>query len=200
MKQFLFFIILLLSLSFATYACDETIMIDSVEYTIDDVWCGKQIDTTLIAKYEDLARIPDSFCFKDYKIYIRTSAKEAFVKMAQAALKDSVFFTAKSGFRSPGYQARMIKRRLKEGKSFAEIIRFVAPPGYSGHSTGYALDVATATYPFAKSKAYKWLLEHAASFGFIETYPKGNATLKTWEPWHWEFIGDADSVTDSSSG
>lgn len=196
MKYFLFFLILLFSLPSAAHACDETVMIDSVEYQIDSVWCGKSIDTTLIPKYEDLSRIPDSLCHKDYKIYVRSDAKDAFVKMAQAALSDSVFFTAKSGFRSPGYQKRVIKRRLQEGKSFAEIIRFVAPPGYSGHSTGYALDIATGTYPFAKSKAYQWLFENAHKFGFIETYPKGNLTLNTWEPWHWEFIGDIESATN----
>ncbi len=193
MKLFLIFLLLQLSLSASMFACDETITIDSVEYTIDDVWCGKLIDTTLIAKYEDLSRIPDSLCHKDYKIYVRSDATNAFVQMAQAAIKDSVFFTAKSGFRSPSYQKQMIRRRLKEGKSFAEIIRYAAPPGYRGHSTGYALDIATATYPFAKSIAYRWLSEHANSFGFIETYPKGNSTLKTWEPWHWEFIGDSVS-------
>ncbi len=188
--RYLFIFFLFFSLFSLSNACDETIMIDSVEYSIDDVWCGKLIDTMLIAKYEDLSRISDSLCFKDYRIYIRTDAKIAFTKMAQAALADSVFFTAKSGFRSPSYQKQMIKRRLEEGKTFAEVIRFVAPPGYSGHSTGYSLDIATDSYPFAKSKAYEWLSVHANSFGFFETYPKGNKTLKTWEPWHWEYLGD----------
>ena len=194
MKQTILFLVLLVVFTSAVIACDETVTIDSVEYQIDDIWCGKLIDTTLIAKYEDLSRLPDSLSYKEYKIYIRHDAAKAFVLMAQAALKDSVFFTAKSGFRSPSYQKQMIRRRLKEGKSFAEIIRYAAPPGYSGHSTGYALDIATPTYPFKKSIAYKWLLEHAAEYGFIETYPKGNSTLKTWEPWHWEYVGDAISL------
>ncbi len=186
------FLILIIIFSFSehTFACDETVMIDSVEYQIDDVWCGKLIDTTLIAQYEDLARLPDSLCYKEYKIYIRTDAAKAFVAMAQAALVDSIFFTGKSGFRSPSYQKQMIRRRLKEGKEFAEIIRYAAPPGYSGHSIGNSIDIATESYPFSKSKAYQWLTDNASKFGFIETYPKGNETLKTWEPWHWEYIGE----------
>ena len=189
------FLFCLLIVSSTSIACDETIMIDSVEYQIDDVWCGKLIDTNLVAHYEDLARLPDSLCYMDYKIYIRTDAAKAFVKMAQAAMADSIFFTAKSGFRSPSYQKQMIRRRLKEGKSFAEIIRSAAPPGYSGHSTGYAVDIATGSYPFSKSKAYTWLSENASKFGFIETYPKGNETLKTWEPWHWEFVSEDVSTS-----
>ena len=199
MKKYLALLLLFFFSATLSYACDETVMIDSVEYQIDSVWCGKKIDTSLIAKYEDLSRITDTFCYKESKIYIRTKAQEAFVKMAHAAIEDSVFFTAKSGFRSPGYQKQMIRRRLNEGKSFGEIIRYAAPPGYSGHSTGYALDIATDSYPFSKSKAYTWLTENAQKFGFIETYPKGNKTLKTWEPWHWEYIGDSNTSSTSSS-
>lgn len=187
--------IFILLISSSLYAeCNETVRIDSVDYKIDDVWCGLKIDTTLIPTYEDLGRIPDTFCYNDFRIYVRKDAKEAFVKMAKAAMKDSVYFRAKSGFRSPSYQKRMIKNRMKEGKSFAEIIRYVAPPGYSEHSTGNALDLVTVTAPFAKSKAYQWLLKNAGKFGYIERYPKGNKTLKTWEPWHWTYVGkDSDS-------
>ena len=193
-KKLLLLLILLSSSNIVVQACDETIIIDSVTYQIDSIWCGKKIDTSLIAKFEDLSRIPDSLCYKESKIYIRTDARDAFVKMALEAQKDSVFFTAKSGFRSPSYQKQMIRRRLKENKKFADIIRFAAPPGYSTHSIGNALDIATNTHPFEKSKAYAWLIKHAYKYGFIETYPKGNLTLKTWEPWHWEFVGKKSAL------
>ena len=181
----LLFIVVFASVSFAE--CDETITIDSVKYKISDVWCGKMIDTTQIPTYEELSRIPDKFCSKDYKIYVRKDAAKSFVKMAEAALKDSVVILAKSGFRSSSYQKQMIRKRLKEGMSFEEIITFVAPPGYSDHSLGLALDLSTTTYPFVESKAYKWLLKHAAKYKFYEQYPKGNDEIKTWEPWHWKF-------------
>ena len=193
-KKLLIVLIIVLSTGIISEACDETIMIDSVTYQIDSIWCGKQIDTNLIAKFEDLSRIPDSFCYKESKIYVRTATRDAFLKMAKAAKADSVFFTAKSGFRSPSYQKQMIRKRLQEGKKFAHIIRFAAPPGYSTHSIGNALDIATGTYPFEKSKAYSWLKKHAHEYGFIETYPKGNKTLKTWEPWHWEFVGKESAL------
>ncbi|KAA3634499.1 MAG: D-alanyl-D-alanine carboxypeptidase family protein [Calditrichaeota bacterium] len=186
-KQILAFLFVVVIASVSYAECDETITIDSVDYKISDVWCGKKIDTTQIPEYEDLSRIPDDFCSKDYKIYIRKAAAESFVEMAEAALADSIVILAKSGFRSSSYQKQMIRKRLKEGMTFEEIITFVAPPGYSDHSLGLALDLSTTTYPFGESKAYKWLLENAVKYNYYEQYPKGNDELKTWEPWHWKF-------------
>ena len=197
------FYLLIILISYTTVspisACDETIKIDTVTYPVDSFWCGQKIDTTLLPNYEDLARISDSFSYKESKIYIRKEAASMFAVMARAALKDSIYFSAKSGYRSPGYQARMIKNRLMEGKTFEEVIRFVAPPGYSTHSVGNAVDIATDTYPFAESKAYQWLKKNARTYGFIEVYPKGNETLKTWEPWHWEFFADSVKLVDQKN-
>ena len=89
-KQLFAFLFILTFTSVTFAACDETITIDSVDYVVSDVWCGKQIDTTQIPKYEDLSRIPEQFSFKDYKIYIRTEAAESFVEMVEAALEDSI--------------------------------------------------------------------------------------------------------------
>ena len=187
MKILFIFLFILVSTSVVYAECNETITIDSVKYKISKEWCGQKIDTLLIPKYEDLSLIPGKFCSKDYKIYIRAEAAKAFVEMAKAALKDSVIILAKSGFRSPSYQKQMIRKRLKEGQKFEAIIKYVAPPGYSDHSLGLALDLSTTTYPFFESKAYKWLKKHAAKYKFYEQYPKDNKTLKTWEPWHWKY-------------
>ena len=169
-----------------TYACDETIKLGDSTYTIIDEWCGLQIDTTLIPVYDDLGRISYDYTFDSSKIYIRKDARDAYEKMAEAAKKDTIDLIAQSGFRSRGYQARVIKRRMTEGKTFAQIIKFVAPPGYSTHEIGNAVDLKAFTTTFAESKAYAWLKENAHNFGFSETYPKDNNRL-AWEPWHWEY-------------
>ena len=44
---------------------------------------------------------------------------------------------------------------------------------------------------FAETKSGKWLVVHAAEFGFIERYPEGatDITGYKWEPWHWRYVG-----------
>jgi D-alanyl-D-alanine carboxypeptidase len=183
----------LFSCSINAIGCDGTITIDSVEYSINKRWCGKKIDTSLIPVYEDFGLISKQFCFEETKIYIRKEAQESFEKMAHAAMDDSIELKVKSGFRSTGYQKQLIRKRLREGESFQYIITYVAPPGYSEHHTGLAVDLTSKEKKFSKSKAYAWLKKNAYRFGFIESYPKGNKTLKTWEPWHWFYIGEAKS-------
>lgn len=87
----------------------------------------------------------------------------------------------------------------KRCKNPAERARYVGPPGYSEHSTGYAIDFGTrpsAGCPdvdacFARTRAGRWLLANAASYGFELSFPAGNAQGVTWEPWHWRWVGTA---------
>jgi len=65
-----------------------------------------------------------------------------------------------------------------------------APPGYSEHHSGRALDVTTpgATplqEEFEGTPAFAWLSKNAASFGFALSYPRGNRHGFMYEPWHW---------------
>jgi D-alanyl-D-alanine carboxypeptidase len=73
----------------------------------------------------------------------------------------------------------------------ALVLSYVAPPGYSQHHTGNAVDLAVDRGTFAKTKAYQWLQKNAKKFGFTETYPKENKQRLPWEPWHW-FYSSAD--------
>ena len=121
--------------------------------------------------------------------------------MIKQAEKDSVFFQVKSGFRSYPYQAQIFARRMNEGESFERVARDVAPPGYSEHMLGTALDLVTDTTPFAFSKAYKWLKANAEKYGFIESYPKDSESGFSWEPWHWRYAGsDADTLKAVEAG
>jgi D-alanyl-D-alanine carboxypeptidase len=73
----------------------------------------------------------------------------------------------------------------------------VGPPGFSEHSTGYAIDFgvrpslrcADVDPCFAETEAGKWLLAHAPDYGFELSFPEGNTQGVTWEPWHWRWVG-----------
>jgi len=184
-------------------SCDETdsteqasqlgmVVIDSVEYKIPDNWEGMKTDTLLIADPEKLVQLPQENTFEDYRIYLNRETRDAFVAMAEAAIKDSVILIVDSGYRSANFQKRIIKRRMEKGESFERVMRFVAPPGYSQHETGRAVDLVPSEVRFAKTKIYEWLQENAGKFGFAETYPEDIIPKSRWEPWHWYYGGEDD--------
>ncbi len=91
-------------------------------------------------------------------------------------------------------QRRILERKLRAGQSWATILEVNAPPGYSEHHSGRAVDFAVAGLPvlteaFEKTPAFAWLTQHAAGFGYRLSYPRGNPYGYIYEPWHWFFEG-----------
>ena len=78
------------------------------------------------------------------------------------------------------------------GEEYLKVINYVAPPGYSQHHSGLAVDFVPSEAMFAKTKEYLWLKNNAGNFGFYETYPEDSTGLIPWESWHWSF--DSDSL------
>lgn len=118
------------------------------------------------------------------------AAAEAWQRMLAAAAADDVTLLIVSGFRSHEYQAELIRAKLAKGEAIEEILKVNAPPGYSQHHSGSAVDVATPghrplTEEFEASEAFRWLSANAARFGFAMTYPRDNAWGFVYEPWHW---------------
>lgn len=73
--------------------------------------------------------------------------------------------------------------------------KFSADQGYSEHQLGTAVDLTTGKLganfnTFADTTSYQWLLANAYKYGFVLSYPKGNAYY-IFEPWHWRFVGIA---------
>ncbi len=122
-------------------------------------------------------------------------AAPAWREMKSAAAADGVFLQLVSAFRSIERQAEVVRRKLARGGSLEETLRVCAPPGYSEHHTGRAVDIAAQggallDVSFADSAAFFWLQAHAATFGFSLSFPEGNAFGFAYEPWHWCYRGD----------
>jgi LAS superfamily LD-carboxypeptidase LdcB len=71
--------------------------------------------------------------------------------------------------------------------------QFSADQGYSEHQLGTTVDFGTPEVPgaynsFENTTAFTWLIDNAHKYGFILSYPKGNAYYQ-YEPWHWRFVG-----------
>jgi D-alanyl-D-alanine carboxypeptidase len=119
-------------------------------------------------------------------------AAAAWRALKAAAAEDGVSIALASAFRSIERQAEIIRAKLARGDTLEAILAVSAPPGFSEHHTGRAIDVATPgcaalEVEFEQTEAYAWLERNAARFGFHLSYPRGNPLGYQYEPWHWCF-------------
>jgi zinc D-Ala-D-Ala carboxypeptidase len=129
------------------------------------------------------------------QVQLRAGALEAYRRMVAAArdqdpmlASDKQMLTIFSGYRDPAADAA----RCATEHNCNSVVR----ASCSAHRTGLAMDLylgAARGYPpdssadpnrlyLSHSPAYRWMVDHAAAFGFVN-YP--------FEPWHWEWTGEA---------
>lgn len=118
------------------------------------------------------------------------AAAAAWFALREAAARDGVGLQLISAFRSVEFQAALIRAKLARGQRLDEVLRINAPPGYSEHHSGRAVDlgcagIAALDAAFERTAAYAWLDTRAADFGFSLSYPRDNAQGYAYEPWHW---------------
>lgn len=112
--------------------------------------------------------------------------------MLDSAKANGVQLYVKSGYRSFEEQKSLKSAyTVTYGKGTANA--FSADQGYSEHQLGTTIDFITTGLNgnltgFEKTPAYEWLQANAYRYGFILSYPKGNAYY-VYEPWHWRFVG-----------
>jgi D-alanyl-D-alanine carboxypeptidase len=133
---------------------------------------------------------------------LRQAAAVEFQAMVQAARASGVNLVPISGFRSVKDQQHIyFDIQAERRQSVTKRAEVSAPPGYSEHHTGYAVDIGDGNTPatnlntnFEKTKAFRWLEANAARFHFEMSFPKNNSQGVNYEPWHWRFVGDRDSL------
>ena len=126
--------------------------------------------------------------------WLLPSAARAVERLHVAARAAAIELEVISSFRSVSDQQRILQRKLARGRTWSEILIINAPPGYSEHHTGRAVDfaepgAAPLTEDFERTAAFAWLREHAATFGFRLSYPRDNPWGFIYEPWHWYWVG-----------
>ena len=138
----------------------------------------------------------------DGSIRMRKAAAAKFQQMQAAARAEGVILTVISGFRATEAQDRLFfgvkEQRVQNATKRAEVS---APPGYSEHHTGYAVDIGDGKAPstnvnpeFENTAAFRWLEKNAARYSFELSFPRNNPQGISYEPWHWRFVGDRDSL------
>jgi len=133
---------------------------------------------------------------------LQRDAAQALLAMQRAAAADGVNLVVLSAFRPIALQKQLFfDVKSERNQSALERAQVSAPPGFSEHSTGYAVDFGDGSRPqahlseaFAQTPAFRWLQDHAARHHFILSFPRDNAQGVSYEPWHWRFEGTAEAL------
>ena len=97
-------------------------------------------------------------------------------RAATDAADDGLEFLVDSGWRSPEYQAQLLREAIATYGSEEAAARWVATPTTSAHVSGEAVDIGPA-------EATAWLSKHGARYGLCQIYRN--------EPWHYELRREA---------
>jgi len=134
-------------------------------------------------------------------IEVHIDMRDSLLKMRKEAKKDGIYLVFLSGYRSINLQNDIFySLKTIRNQEAAERARVSAPPGYSEHSTGFAIDIGDATQretdfetDFENTDAFRWLIKNAAKFHFKLSFNKDNKYID-YEPWHWRYEGSIEAL------
>ncbi|MCD7730102.1 MAG: M15 family metallopeptidase [Oscillospiraceae bacterium] len=178
---------------------------DAVE--IDNEWAMFLVNKNnpLPDNYDDIIETSVIYSTAERDFEFDSRAAEYMTDMIAAAKADGINLTVISSYRTIEYQQynfdRSVQQRVNDGMTYDEAYedtaKEVAFPGESEHNAGLSADIFSDEYysldddGFKNTKAYEWLMENAADYGFILRYPEGKEGITgfIYEPWHYRFIG-----------
>ena len=139
--------------------------------------------------------------YQNGQIKMRQAAAQKLQEMLIDAKTQGVNLVPISGFRTIVQQeALFFGIGAQRNQTPAQRAAVSAPPKYSEHHTGYALDIGDGSAPvtnlttnFEKTTAFRWLENNAARYGFELSFPRNNLQGLNYEPWHWRFVGNPHS-------
>ena len=137
-------------------------------------------------------------------IYVHKEIYEKFKEMQFMAAQRGISLQLLSGFRSIDLQREIFyENKSIRNQTAVERSMDSAPPGYSEHSTGYAIDVGDGNFPethfeveFEQTPAFKWMKRFAPKYHFVLSFPPNNKQGVTYEPWHWRFEGTVNALRE----
>ena len=134
-------------------------------------------------------------------ILVHKEMYSSLLKMKKDAERDGVYLVLLSGFRSIKLQNQIFySLKSIRNQEASERARVSAPPGYSEHSTGFAIDFGDAyerstdfEQSFENTNAFKWLKKNAARYHFKLSFDKKQSSVD-YEPWHWRYEGSIEAL------
>ncbi len=134
-------------------------------------------------------------------IAVHIDMRDSLLEMREEAKKDGIYLVFLSGYRSINLQNDIFySLKSIRNQEAADRARVSAPPGYSEHSTGFAIDIGDASQretdfeiDFENTNAFRWLIKNAAKFHFKLSFNKDNKYID-YEPWHWRYEGSIEAL------
>jgi D-alanyl-D-alanine carboxypeptidase len=165
---------------------------DRVSSVLDSLGISPELITarSLVLHEEAMDLVTAEFTENGREHRLVPAATANWYAMKAAASSDGITLQIVSAFRSVDHQAEIIRRKLRAGLSLQQILAVNAPPGFSEHHCGRAIDITTTgarplEQEFDGTPAFQWLSHRASSFGFTLSYPLNNRHGYLYEPWHW---------------
>src|SRR3990172_7052992 len=108
--------------------------------------------------------------------FLIPAAANAWGRLRSAAISEGISLFIVSAFRSVDRQAEIVRQKLETGVAINDILAVCAPPGYSEHHTGRAVDLSTPgsqalEVEFEQTAAYAGLTRRGGEFGYCLSYP-----------------------------
>lgn len=170
------------------------------------------------ANHPDFTAIPAKYRDEEVR-YLRKDVLAAFIRMYDAAAKDSIKLKIKSATRNFENQKRIWENKWT-GKTILEdntnaakdikdevarakkILEYSSMPGTSRHHWGTDMDFNNFTNEWFASgeglKLYKWLQQHAHTYGFCQPYTRIGSDRQSGyfeEKWHWTYVPVSTAIT-----
>ena len=155
-----------------------------------DVSIGDYIPTNLVLLDKYVPTTMSNICLTE-------KAAVALQSMFTAMHAQKLYPMITSGFRDEDYQGDLRDETNVVTNGYSS----VALPGHSEHQLGVAVDFIgipdstnanySALNAFGQTADYAWLVQNAASYGFVQSYQTGEEPTTGYiaEPWHWRYVG-----------
>lgn len=147
------------------------------------------------AKDSLFVEIPKKYCLLR-KEYIHKDVLEYYIAMYDDAAAEGVNLGIVSAFRSFDTQKWLWNQRYYKSanpdKVAKSVLSYLAMPGTSRHHWGTDIDIMSTKLNFFETetgkKAYQWLVDNAAEYGFYQVYTAGRTVGYNEEKWHWTYL------------
>ncbi len=167
----------------------------------DSAEMDEQVRTEAVERGYQRRPLPADYALMrliDDGLALQRPAAAAWLALEQDAAEHGFELELKSAYRGHRYQREVFLRPLEAPYEFddlADRLKMSAPPGYSKHHTGYAIDIGQAGHAhFGSSPAYEWISADnfavAKQHGWIPSYaPDGGRQGPVPEPWEFTYVG-----------